>query len=300
MSIASLYPFKVPLVAGTPARPRFSLTSDILSYRRCRKQYGAFGQDGFVPARATQAFFGSAIHQVLDLCHRHYSQGSGALPDDNDIDHYFTEVANALRSHGIRPASGSVSDKAREILKRFNTLEGPHLYPRVRDTEFRMESERPNYVLRGVVDVLASDPNDPQDPSKMEIWDYKGSRLPRASDPRMKEYEWQMTVYAELFKRKNGAYPKRAILYFLNELDINPAPAQRPLRAVHIVNFDQASVDKALTEFDATADEIIQCDAQNTWPMPQVAPDKETCDICDLRWNCTTKNGPYKLRMPIV
>src|SRR3546814_14237554 len=116
-----------------------------------------------------------------------------------------------------------------------------------------MESERPNYVLRGVVDVLASDPNDSLDPSKMEIWDYKGSRLPKASDPRMKEYEWQMTVYAELFKRKNGVYPKQAILYFLNELDVNPVPTNHPLRAVHKGNFNTVNEDRSLSDFAATA-----------------------------------------------
>src|SRR3546814_11377145 len=80
----------------------------------------------------------------------------------------------------------------------------------------------------------------------------------------MKEYEWQMTVYAELFKRKNGVYPKQAILYFLNELDVNPVPTKRPLRAVHTVNFNQGNVDRALSEFDATADEIIQCNTQRS------------------------------------
>src|SRR3546814_6182112 len=84
-----------------------------------------------------------------------------------------------------------------------------------------------------------------------------------------------MTVYAELFKRKNGVYPKQAILYFLNELDVNPVPTKRPLRAVHTVNFNQGNVDRALSEFDATADEIIQCNTQNTWPMPLMVPDKE-------------------------
>lgn len=298
MSIANLYPFQVPLKPASQPKPRFSLTSDILSYRRCRKQYGAFGQDGFVPARATQAFFGSVIHQVLDLCHRQFAQGS--MPIDLDIERYFGEVENALRSHGIRPASGKVSDKALEILKRFNGLEGPTLYPRVRDTEFRMETERADYVLRGVVDVLATDPNDPLNPAKMEIWDYKGSRMPKASDPRLKEYEWQMTVYAELFKKKNGTYPKQAVLYFLNELDVEPSPIKTPLRAVHRVTFDPARVNQALAEFDKTANEIIQCQFISAWADPQQAPDKETCDICDLRWNCKVPQPPYKSRLPIV
>lgn len=302
MSIAKLYPFSVSLKTQAQPRPRFSLTSDILSFRRCRKQYGAFGQDGFVPARATQAFFGSVIHQVLDLCHRQFSQSSGIMPTDADIDRHFDEVENALRSHGIRPASGTVALKAREILKRFNSLEGPVLYPRVRDTEFRMETERPDYVLRGVVDVLASDPNDPQNPAKMEIWDYKGSRMPKLSDSRLKEYEWQMTVYAELFKRKNGVYPKQAVLYFLNELDGEPAPTSTPRRAVHVVVFDPAQVEKALKEFDTTAADIMKCQSQDAWPDPEKAPDEETCDICDLRWNCSVPNQGkgYKLRMPIV
>lgn len=299
MSIASLYPFNVPLKPMGNVRPRFSLTSDILSFRRCRKQYGAFGQVGFVPARATQAFFGSVIHQVLDLCHREFSQ-TGNLPTDAHIDGYFQDVANALRSHGIRAASGAVADKAREILKRFNALEGPQLYPRVRDTEFRMEAERPEYVLRGVVDVLASDPNDPLDPALMEIWDYKGSRRPKTSDPRLKEYEWQMTVYAELYKRKHGVYPKQAVLYFLNELDVEPVPTTTPLRARHVVTFDPQQVKKALEEFDSTAKEIISCQQNGAWPDPVDRPDEATCDICDIRWNCKVPATAYKLRLPIV
>src|SRR3546814_17501345 len=116
----------------------------------------------------------------------------------------------------------------------------------------------------------------------------------------MKEYEWQMTVYAELFKRKNGVYPKQAILYFLNELDVNPVPTKRPLRAVHTVNFNQGNVDRALSEFDATADEIIQCNTQNTWQMQMMVPDKETCNISEHRCNSNTKNTPYQHRSPIA
>jgi hypothetical protein len=53
----------VPSPQLSVVRPRFSLTSDILSFRRCSRQYGYFGNDGFVPAQATQIFYGTVIHQ---------------------------------------------------------------------------------------------------------------------------------------------------------------------------------------------------------------------------------------------
>ena len=111
-----------------------------------------------MPARAVQIFFGQIIHQVLDRCHMHYSghMGSpkGSLPTDADIDRYFDEVEQALRTHSIHPASLNESYQAKQVLKTFNSLEGPELYKKVIDTEFRLESERQDYVLRGVVDVL--------------------------------------------------------------------------------------------------------------------------------------------------
>ena len=72
----------VPPQRPRPVRPRFSLTSDIISYRRCRRQYGYFGNDGYVPAQTLQVFYGTVIHQVLDRCHRHYSGCSKVFRED--------------------------------------------------------------------------------------------------------------------------------------------------------------------------------------------------------------------------
>src|SRR6476659_9103504 len=91
-----------------PPRPRYSLTSDIIAFRKCRRQYGYFGNDGFVAAQAVQIYFGQIIHQVLDRCHRHFSGlfgfPTGTFPTNADIDRYFGEVDQALRAHGVRPA----------------------------------------------------------------------------------------------------------------------------------------------------------------------------------------------------
>ena len=297
----------------TAPRPRFSLTSDIISFRKCQRQYGYFGQDGFVPAQAVQIFFGQIIHQVLDRCHRHYSgffgHPKGTMPADADIEHYFDEVDQALRAHGVRPASPIVADQAKQVLKTFNALEGPVLYPRVIDTEYRLESERQNFVLRGVVDVLAAD-----DSGEPEIWDYKGTDKPPLSSSDLRDYEWQMSVYAELYKVKAGRYPVRAVLCFLNELKTKPGDppiARRPIPAVHVVDFMRDGVEadgtptlvkQGLAVFDLTATDIIACKHTRLWDAPTGTdvPDEKTCDICDIRWNCGAHpSGKYKVRMPL-
>lgn len=313
MSISSLFPANlvVPDIHSSP-RPRFSLTSDIIGFRRCRRQYGYFGNDGFVPAQAVQVFFGQVIHQVLDRCHRHFNglfgHARGTLPTDADVDSYFDEVDQALRAHGVRPASPIVADQARQVLKTFNQIEGPVLFPRVLDTEYRLESERNAYVLRGVVDVLVADAA-----GEAEIWDYKGTDMPDLSSVSLRDYEWQMSVYAELYRAKAGRYPARAVLYFLNELKTrasDPPITQRPRRAVHVVDFMRAGrepdgtptlVKQGLDAFDLTAADIMTCRTTQRWdaPAPADVPDEKTCDICDIRWNCAARDKKYPLRLPI-
>lgn len=123
------------------SRRRYSVTADILAYQQCSLQYGAFAVRRYEPALVVQLFYGTVIHQVLDRAHAHYrgelGVPPGTLPADTDIDNYFTQVENALIAHRIR-AVQSVRDQAKSILKRFNSLEGPVLYPRIRDTECRL------------------------------------------------------------------------------------------------------------------------------------------------------------------
>jgi hypothetical protein len=312
MDFADLYKGKVTVAPdpGSKARMRISLTGDILSFRRCARQYGYFGHEGYVPSRASQAFYGNVIHQVLDRCHRYY-RGlevpglKGVKPPDTKIEEFYDDVANALIAHGVRPHRLALKDSALPVLKKFNELEGDILYPRVKETEYRLEEDRQDFVLRGVVDVLATGPED--DPGSYEIWDYKGSKKPDKTSKRLEDYEWQMCVYAELYRNKTGTLPKRAILYFLNELEILlvPGAAQvRPKTAVHVVDFNEPRIKTALSAFEATAKDIIACRMTRTWNAPgDVSELKETCDECDLRWKCPAHLQPdgsrtYPMRYP--
>jgi len=311
MSIADAYPEGlVPESRTEKARSRLSLTSDIVSFRRCKKQYGYYAQNGFVPAEAAQVFFGQIIHQVLDRCHRHYGgwfdAPAGAIPEDEDIDGYFEEVESALRAHGVKATTRDIAEHAKRLLKAFNTLEGPDLYPRVLDTEYQLESDHQEYVLKGVVDVLAR-----TDTGEAEIWDYKGSDFPGLSSDELQEYIWQMSVYAELYRAREGTYPGRAVLYFLNTLKHGPSqsrPTKRPKDAIYVVDFMRDGVDadgtptlvrQGLDAFQVTARDIIEHKERDSWPAPSVGqgPGDNTCDICDLRWHCPTVAGKYGVRM---
>jgi len=298
-----------------PIRRRYSVTADILSYQRCPRQYGFFKVHGYEPAHTVQVYFGTIIHQVLDRAHAHY-QGvydeatAGQIPADEDVEQYFTEVDNALRSRGIRAINPKLRDLACELIKRFNQLEGPTLYPRVRETEYPIQADRGTYILHGTVDVLADPEIGEATYDQMEIWDYKGTKFPNpdVSSPRQAEvnrrhlqmYDFQMYVYAELYRERTAVYPAKAILYFLNELNDEPQPRTRPPNALYEVTFDQDVIRRALGDFARTVAAIDQSRESDDWsaPSPDRDPGKETCDICDIRWSCPLKTTQYHMRYP--
>jgi putative RecB family exonuclease len=277
----------VPFNPPAQGRRRYSVTADILAYQQCSLQYGAFAVRKYEPALVVQLFYGTIIHQVLDRAHAHYrgelGVPPGTLPTDTNIDNYFTEVENALIARRIR-AVQSVRDQARNILQRFNFLEGPTLYPRIIDTECRLQADQGQYILHGNVDVLVS--SNVGGANAVEIWDYKGANRPSVGDPDFQRYVFQMQVYADLYRQKTGAAPSKAVLYFLNELSGDPPPTRRPVNALLEVNLNPASVQQALQSFGQTVQQIEGCRATRTWPDPTVPPPEKTCSACDLRWNC--------------
>jgi len=289
----------------TPARRRYSVTADILAYERCSVQYGAFKARKYEPALVVQLFYGTVIHQVLDRAHAHF-RGEigqfqpGSLPTDSDIEGYFTEVENALRARRIR-AVQSVRDQALGILKRFNALEGPLLYPRIIDTECRLQADQQSYILHGNVDVLAASPGSSGPSQQVEIWDYKGAFRPSLNDPEYQRYVFQMQVYSELYRKKTGVTPAKAILYFLNELGGNAAPQSRPVNALLEVTLDPNQVQQAMQNFQSTVHDIEACAASRVWNAPATPPPQETCNACDLRWNCNAAQNfgrTFQLRYP--
>ena len=269
--------------APAQARRRYSVTSDILAYQQCSLQYGAFSARRYEPALVVQLFYGTVVHQVLDRAHAHFrgdfGHPQGTLPAASEIEDYFTDVENALAARRIR-AVQNVRNQALRVLQRFNDLEGPSLYPRIVETECRLQADQGQYILHGDVDVLATSG------AGVEIWDYKGSTRPHSSDPEYQRYLFQLQVYADLYRQKTGYAPTKAVLYFLNELATEPVPTVRPVNALLEVALDQQEVQRALQSFGGTVQHIETHRASRQWPHPVVPPSLATCNACDLRWNC--------------
>lgn len=324
------------LLINPPRQPnikrRYSVTGDVVAFRRCARQYGAFHIHKYAPAYQTQIYFGTILHQVLDRCHSHFHgvidpTTQGRLPDNgqilsdeeiinyfyedrdaeraritrpappSDIVRYFVEVENGLKSQGIRSITPDLRVKAVRILQYFNALEGSTLYSRVRDTEHRLQADRTDHILNGVVDLLLNTEDGSDSPADCEMWDYKGSSRVNLNSEDLRTYEFQMRVYARLYELKHGVLPRRAVLYFMNELDGPTCPTQRPVNALVDVSLEADEIELAITEFTATVHQIEQSRRTDQWqPAGQGTISEQDCAICDLRWDCPTPN--INLRYP--
>jgi hypothetical protein len=309
----------IPRATGT-SLPSYSITSDIRSFQLCSRQYGFFSQRGYKSEHNVQLWFGTIIHQVLDKLHQQYKgllepDLRSILPTEDHVGIYFNQINSSLRGRGIKAYNNENERHALNILKKFNIFEGARLYPNIKDTECVFQSQRENYILKGVVDILKDITGEeiPEGYDSVEIWDYKASKNPLFQEDtpgnrrKSHDYEFQMLVYAQLYKERTGKYPKKGILYFLNEL-ANPEventdPEQiRMLRNKALFQLDftdpqQISrIETAMQEFSHVVVDIEACKLHDRWDSPPSCPDKDTCDTCDLRWDCHAVT--YPLRCP--
>lgn len=304
---------RIQAALDVDTKEKYSVTADILSFQLCQRQYGFFAVRNYEPAHVVQIWFGTVIHQVLDKLHMHYSglldpQTTGKIPSDDDVKSYFNQVEDSLRARGIGAINTNLRKTALKVLKIFNRIEGPNLYPNVVDTECSLQTDKGDYILHGVVDVLkdVSIGRNIRNYDSVEIWDYKGSNFPDINREdgkrKLERYTFQMLAYAELYRLQKGKYPLKGVLYFMNELYTDPEPNIRPTQAVYEIDFRDPSrieqINQAMELFSQTVSDIEQCKQCDRWGAPEQMPDKETCDICDLRWNCPSVRDKYPMRYP--
>lgn len=170
--------------------PEYSLTGDLLSYRRCAMQYRYYNGSALPPSRPVQMWYGEFIHGMLEAAfgiwrdepdrHRfpwpcapipEAGAPSAPSPDlaPNDLRTIGWPIEEALAHEGKRARSRRARISAYRRAEAAINLLGPHLFPLIADAEQKVigtrllprsdgatgfRSER--YALHGVIDVLTN------------------------------------------------------------------------------------------------------------------------------------------------
>lgn len=295
---------------------KYSTTGHILSYKRCRRQYGYFGVRGFASATATQMYSGILIHDVMDRINRNF-QSSKILPSKSEIEVMVEEGHQLLYRIGIKSYNPKAQKElAVKQIDRFVQMLGKHFFPHVTQTEYRLERSLKtphdiDYVLTGVVDVLTGAVSHSlglpakTSPSDIEIWDYKSGQVPGPGSREMQAYNYQLHVYAEIFRQQTGDYPARCALVFIGELgdDKKWNKTGRTLtdypELIYQVEPNMKKVKAAIKDFHQTVEEIekeLDKPYDQQWLTPTHPVDLQTCEACDLRYGCANYKPGRKLR----
>jgi putative RecB family exonuclease len=119
--------------------------------------------------------------------------------------------------------------------------------------------------------------------------------MPDKSSQELKDYEYQMRVYAELYRQQTGDYPERAVLVFVGELGDDTRWQAAKLdtaifpRLIYPIHPTERHIRTAVHDFHSTVEiieaELVKPYAQQ-WQAPTHDVDRQTCEACELRYNC--------------
>lgn len=167
--------------------PEYSLTGDILSFRRCALQYRYYNGSSLPPSRPVQLWTGEFVHGVLEESYRYWHENQTPFPwpcnptpwpppptppvrAAHDIGVFGDLVETRLSAAGKNPRSSEARNFAyRRVEAAINVL-GQHLFPLITAAEYRISGTRmmpqpigagnptrgDRYELTGVIDVISS------------------------------------------------------------------------------------------------------------------------------------------------
>jgi len=300
----------VPDYASEVLKPRISLTSDVLDFRKCERKYGLYKIRNFQPSAPTAEFVGTFSHRSLETAWRFAKQGHILTQDE--LTKEMERIRNQLVNEEKRnPHSWNAVLKAgRQVIRMHLTLASRGLYESWFDSERRFRLLEGEFVMEGVVDALLEvdgqvmllDWKSANDPRGVLNSDTATERSRNYAQRVIDDYSLQLKIYHHLYNKVLGIAPSRCIIVYLGEI---PVPAQ-PLGEQTLVDAwknttltslsdeeweheNQKSSDdnhkglfftvdtsddeiaSAVEQFRSTAQEIVSCRSIDRWSAPEAA-----------------------------
>lgn len=304
--------------------PEYSLTGDLLSFRRCARQYRYQNGSALPPSRPVQLWYGEFIHGLLENIYRLWESRGGHLPfpipyTRLSLDDPIGEPGDGLPEFDLRRLGWPVEESLLNQNKRARSRKarlaayrraeaavnilGPHLFPLIAEAEQRVigtrnipaaaphEHRAEKYALTGVIDVLTEMQLGMTDPNNVIRRAVQEKCLLAPGDGDLIETK------AELARGLTDVTPVRDSDRRMLE---NWRPGARAdlssdflfARAVRVIPVSDESIVAATGAFDGTVAVIENCvrleeeavSILQTWPGD--FNDKNTCAACDFRYFC--------------
>lgn len=165
--------------------PSYSLTGDLLSFRRCARQYRYYNGSALPPSRPVQMWYGEFVHGVMEATFRYWKATRKAPPfpwpctmrpyrdaepnwDDHDIGQFADKVERSLAAQGKTARSRDTRESAYERVRIAVNILGPSLFPLISSAEEKVigtrsikfstplsDARSAIYEVHGVVDVIS-------------------------------------------------------------------------------------------------------------------------------------------------
>lgn len=263
-------------------KPSYSLTSDVLVYDTCPRQYQLLKQYEFQAAAGGQMFFGTLVHHTIEDCHRHIlEEGLGSLKGEV-VEGYFEANYQSLRKQGIHPIAQEHKEAALGHVTNY-LKNSPDILNRVRQTEVPIVVDKQSYYLTGIIDVLLGEDG------KWELLDFKANqRIDDADNLRLQNYKLQLATYGRAIEEKLGIRPERFSIYWTGERE--KKKAYMPLA------ISRSDMEAAHDHFDAVARSIMAGNFALTPPRKHKL-DRKVCQECDFRWGCSHRKCELPARI---
>ena len=271
---------ELEMVKPVNIKKSFSFTSHIELYENCSLQYKFFKELGFTQIRVGATLFGTLVHETIEDVHRAAMrhEESTITPDNVRawLDTNYLTLSKSEHSYlGVKQVDAAYRQVIAYVERMSNgtgltgdgVVTGESLWNHIQDAEVDVSLVKPEYILKGTVDLIRGDGN------TVEIVDFKSEKRPdlteRSED--FERYKRQLEVYAHLVEEKTGKNVSRMHLYYTGEEGANPT-----------VTFEksQYSIDKTISEFDKVVAKI-----QNH-EFSTEAKNKKSCLNCDMRYYC--------------